>query len=380
MADTVVRTAQSREFPELLAMLMAAFCENQLNHARFDHLMPETVRADQAVLDHWYIALHEGQIVASTQIVPQRLTVAPGVELRVGGIGQVSCRPEFRNKGMMSKVLGAAVERMTADRYDVSVLGGDRQRYRHYGFEVAGSARLLWLTDRRPIGKNPSEGARPMRFLGDSATEELIHKAQTLRPTHAVRTREETHLIQKRLNVSTWVLEDQGGFAYASLTGERIAEYGGDVKTFERLLVFLLARRGLSVLIPAADGSGELEKLMLEFAGNYDVHVEQMLRIFDLQQLLERYRPLLEKRLACWEGAITLKISDESSSVRVARASAKLDIAAATGPADLTLDRPTWAQALFGPFTPELPEVPCIRAFAMQAFPLPFIWPGLSHI
>ena len=344
--------------------------------------MPETIRPDPAILDNWYIALDGNKVIASTQIVAQRFFVAPGIELRVGGIGQVSCLPGCRGKGMMTDLLNATIARMTRDGYHVSILGGDRQRYRRFGWEVAGTARNLWLGSRRINGKPvlPAEDNRPTRWIGGESTIDKIHAAYQTNVSRILRTREETRLCLQRVNLATWIHTRDGKFAYICLSDNRIAEYGGDLATFEELLSFLLARRGLSVQIPAEEGSGQLDALMLQFAGNFSQNPVDMIRIFSLKSILELYRPILNCRLATWQGSIVLEIADDGEKVQISRTSGSLQIASTSAASDLKLDRPTWAPTLFGPFTQGIPADPRIQSFVRQAFPLPIVWPLLSQI
>ena len=386
MSEYIIRTATPADFPGILKLLIAAFSENHVTHALFDQVMPETIRPTPALLDSWYIALHGSQVVASVQIVPQRFMVAPSIELRIGGIGQVSCLPELRGQGLMTDLLQGAIERMTRDGYHISILGGDRQRYRRFGWEIAGCVRTLHLHSRRinAYPALPPGNTRPLRWIGDHPTVDRIHEAHQKNISRIIRTREETSLVLQRLNVATWVHQVDNAFAYACLKDNSIVEYGGDLLPYEQLLNFLLARRGLSVIIPATEGSGPLEALMLDFAGTYSQQPVDMIRIFSLQALLQAYRPILEHRLASWQGQIILEVNDPAAreKVQLTRDSAGLHItpSAQSTPANLQLDRPTWSPLLFGPFAPTCTTDPRTQAFIRQAFPLPIIWPPLSQI
>lgn len=387
MPDPIIRPATSSDFPGLLALLISAFSDSTPAHARFEQLMPETIRDDAAILNNWYIALDGEKVIASTQIVAQRFMVAPAVELRVGGIGQVSCLPGYRGGGMMTNLLNATIARMTQDGYHVSILGGDRQRYRRFGWEVAGCARNLWLQSRRIDSQPvlPAEDNRPNRWIGDEPTIDRIHAAHEKNISRILRSREETKLCLNRLNVATWTHTKGDDFAYICLSDNRIAEYGGDLAAFEELLSFLIARRSLNVQIPAEEGSGPLEALMLQFAGNYSQTFVDMIRIFSLKSILEAYRPILACRLAAWQGSIVLEVADSGEKVQVSRfptTSPDLQVASApaNAAADLKLDRPVWSPTLFGPFTTRLPATPKIQSFVRQAFPLPIVWPLLSQI
>ena len=383
MSDPIIRTARKEDFVGLLELLMAAFSDGSPAHARLDQLMPETIRPTEAILDNWHIAVDGAKVIASTQIVAQRFAVAPGVEIRVGGIGQVSCMPGFRGKGLMTSLLDASIARMTKDGYHVSILGGDRRRYRQFGWEIAGCVRSLHMNTRR-IGAAmvlPAEDNRPVRCMGDHATANCIHETYQKNPSRQLRTREETGLILQRLNLATWVHRVGSEFAYIVLNGNQIAEYGGDEETFEQLLCFLLTRSGLSVTAPAIEGSGRLEEIMESCAYNYVLQPVDMIRIFSLKSLLEAYHSALEKRLANWQGKVVLRVEDgeASESVQVSRDGAGMTIGATTAKADLSLDRPTWATTLFGPFTGRITNAE-MAAFIRQITNLPIVWPLTSQV
>ena len=61
-----------------------------------------------------------------------------GEKIKTAGIGSVSVHPYSRGSGYMKKLMQAAREEMKANGADISILGGQRQRYEHFGYEPAG--------------------------------------------------------------------------------------------------------------------------------------------------------------------------------------------------------------------------------------------------
>ncbi|NQS89615.1 GNAT family N-acetyltransferase [Patescibacteria group bacterium] len=61
--------------------------------------------------------------------------VVGDAEIRIGGIGGVATLPEFRGKGYMSNLMECSIQKMTEDKYSISILWGDRQRYTNFGKE-----------------------------------------------------------------------------------------------------------------------------------------------------------------------------------------------------------------------------------------------------
>ncbi len=58
--------------------------------------------------------------------------------LKVGGIGTVSAHPYSRGKGYMKSLMNSAAKEIR-ESCDIGFLGGQRQRYQYFGFELAGT-------------------------------------------------------------------------------------------------------------------------------------------------------------------------------------------------------------------------------------------------
>jgi len=86
---------------------------------------------------HHRVILRRGRIVAHVGVYPMKF-VTPGGRVTAGGIGTVCTDGKFRGKGLMTDLMGEAVRWMKGEDMPLSILWGNRYRYRRFGWEPAG--------------------------------------------------------------------------------------------------------------------------------------------------------------------------------------------------------------------------------------------------
>ena len=390
-----IRAGTTADYEGILKRVLAAFADKAPAHAPFDLLYPDCIRPDEACMRDWVVAEAElGGIVAGVQIVPRPMRLAGGIRVRAAGIGQVFCLPAHRKGGLMTALLEAAVAKMDRDGYDVSLLGGDRRRYRLQGWEVAGNAVAARLGSRsiRTVEPPPAGRERPppRRWHGEAEDLPKLYAAWQALPTRGERSFEMHSAVLRRFNAWTWIQDGPAGFAYAVLRGEHLAEYAGDRAALQALLGHLVQRTSLHVRLPPTAAWGELEPMILDFAGWYAVEPVGMARIFSVRRVLTAWAPLLRRRLAGWRGRLRLQVTDTGEQTVLAGTAAGpvvLDPAAwDTEPApggeiEISLSLPEMAAFLFGPVPPPvLPEPLRECEPVRRAFPLPLGWPALDEV
>jgi hypothetical protein len=93
------------------------------------------------------VLVKDGKIVCHVGLFPLEV-VADGARVTLGGIGGVATLPEKRGKGHMARLLSHVIALMHEKGIPASVLWGDRQRYRPFGWESAGQTITVTLTER----------------------------------------------------------------------------------------------------------------------------------------------------------------------------------------------------------------------------------------
>ena len=132
------RKAKKCEYEEVTQeanLIFTVGSDGDYDHRYFQDLLPKLF-GDDSVIDQNLIAVEDGKILALVGGFKNEATVM-GHKLPVTGIGNVGVDPSFRRQGFMKKVMALIDEECRADGTVMSMLGGQRQRYEHYGYTHA---------------------------------------------------------------------------------------------------------------------------------------------------------------------------------------------------------------------------------------------------
>ncbi len=152
-----VRPATTADFPALVQLINRVFKPEQ--EAFFENYLPNLYTSATAATESAVLAFMGEQMVGHVGIYPLTFRT-PRATFKVGGIGAVASAPEARGQGIMGELLEAAIRMMEDLGYDLSVLWGDRRRYRNYGWDYAGGG-IRWQWDSASHDQLPP--AVPMR-------------------------------------------------------------------------------------------------------------------------------------------------------------------------------------------------------------------------
>jgi len=287
----VIRNLRVEEFDAFIRFIERAF---GIPKGFFPRTYPHLYRPTPEACGWAYVVEADGRIAAHVGLYPIE-TVAAGVRLRIGGIGAVSTAPDARGKGYMSQLLPHVIGEMRRLAYPISWLGGDRQRYGAFGWEMAGllyqlkfSARSLDRTQVQPV---TLEEVLPEEAL------EIVARLQSLPTCHPLRPDLE-HQIQKA-GMRFWLAAD--GYAITESWGERltivelVSTSGNEVGMIRAMLNWTAFDEAVWEL--SAWDAERLGRLMSHVsywsAGN-----NHMYRINDLAALLTAAQPVLNQRAA----------------------------------------------------------------------------------
>lgn len=122
------RKVKKKEFDKLMRSL-----ERVYGHPKgfFPLHYPTVWGRETADLENRFIIKEGGKIVSHVGLFPLKVKVGKEIA-KVGGIGGVATLPEWRGKGLMTKLLNHTIKKMEKENYPFSVLWGDRQRYGNF--------------------------------------------------------------------------------------------------------------------------------------------------------------------------------------------------------------------------------------------------------
>lgn len=133
---TLYEVARPGDEEEILDFANLVFSQAHRPHD-FRVLLPK-MYARREFADYHVVARQNGRICALVGVWPMPFRVMEGLTLQLGYVGTVSVHPYHRGEGHMQKLMPMAVERSREAGIDLMSLGGQRQRYRYFGFEQGG--------------------------------------------------------------------------------------------------------------------------------------------------------------------------------------------------------------------------------------------------
>lgn len=301
----------------------------------FKALIPK-VYADGRDTDNFHnIAVREdGSIRGMVAVMPNELTIA-GTVLKTGYVGTVSTHPYGRGEGHMKKLMAMAIDGMKNDGVDISMLGGQRQRYEYFGFTKGGICRnhRITKTNLRHVMGNVNVDNIAIEIIdeGDNAAIAKCAALNEARKVFAKRTADEFHIISKTWKKQLMSVAVDGEFAgYIIASDGDISEiilY--DAANILKVIKAYVEKTGVnSVGFSTGEYDVDINRELAKVEEDTGVSHSEMLSIYNfpkvigaLMTLKSSYAPLMDGKMSfiidgapmtvCVENGIP-KVTDEA--------------------------------------------------------------------
>jgi len=330
------------------------------------------------------VVLVDNRVVSHIGLVPQ-IMIAEDDRIQCWGISGVSTYREHRGRGYMTELMELCIRQMEEHNAAVADLGGDRQRYGHFGFERAG-IKIGFDINERSIESGTSRLALSrdyvQLFSGQEGLLDTIIRIHQNERAGLERDRDQYGFFMNRRGNTVLVHTGEGEEAYIVFRSDQrkrlISEFGGSVRAVPFLIDTLLREwdnTGAEVICPMAHPCVPGLK---DMSSNWYFRNARMIRIVSLERTLKSYNNTLNKHYAeqaaegreqvslCIEGEPAVRIECSSEGVSVKTCADKPDIELSrTGMVDLLFNPPSF-----------LPDIHAKYPILKKLFPLDvFIWP-----
>lgn len=114
-----------------------AFAQEAFNEYDFAQMLPK-LYADNAKSEKSHYILYDGEEVNGLFALQIKDFCIADVNVRVGWLGSVCVKSKARGKGCLSHIMQYADTILKQNSCDIAVLGGQRQRYKRFGYEYGG--------------------------------------------------------------------------------------------------------------------------------------------------------------------------------------------------------------------------------------------------
>ena len=313
------RWAEEADYGNIISFANRAFCPDEwtgdfehdtADFSYFPRILPKLYRNIKTAPMH-LLAVKGEEIVGLVGNFP--LEMKAGDEtLSVMGIGTVSTHPDHRGEGHMKKLMAMSVENAKERGIDFMVLGGQRQRYEHWGFEQAGVNTVFHFNrgnTRRLFGKDADFGYRARPLLPEDR--DFIKKERLLRTsalTSVYHDREEEYDILFSMGGAPYVILKNGSFIGTYIQYEdRIS----DLRIFDPREVLhvvndlLLEKESLNI-----DHIAPFDKLMTrllaETCDGADIGCCEMIKILNYERTIRTYLKMASKCRNLSDGDVRL--------------------------------------------------------------------------
>lgn len=353
---------------------------------RFMTLLPKLYKDRYNPAEHNILIKEDGVIKAAVGCYPINVTAA-GKKLRVMGIGNVAVAKDCRRKGYMIELMNAALEKMIAEGYDYSLLGGQRQRYEHFGYVPAGSA-LHFTINKGNISRlrdGNTETSFTAEVLEESNTDAIakIKEINDKMPFHAERKAEDMIDILSSWGCAPYAVYDGEEFKgyFAMSKSGYLAEVKA-VNTEDLLEIFLCIIKTandetVNFNAPVYD-TATCDYMAKRCCGMSVCHVEQ-LNIFNYAKFVEAFLAIKAQRINLCSGTLNVLVhgyaGDEKTAVTVD--GRNVSVTATDAEPDVELDKLEAVAFFAGNYSLKRLSLP---AFAQNWFPVDFFMHGQDNV
>lgn len=366
-----------QDYDELMTLFHDVFTRAHGNETDFEKELPAMcVRDDEHMGKHLAVR-EDGRLVAAlgVYLLPAHVGDTP---LLFSTVGNVATHWDYEGRGYMAALMKLAMREIEEKGADVSRLGGLRQRYDRYGYEVAGSDYHFTLTSRNVRLRFPE--THPITFEKIARTDERdIAFCRSLYEKGAIRydrPGESFYLTMIAWQCVPYLARNEKGeaigYLVASPGGTSLAEaFALDDESFTDMLVGWQKAVGKDISFRLAPYEISLNKRFYDVAEHFSVEVPSNFRILKFEKLTDALMKLRNSYSPLAEGRFILDIAGEER-LELYAACGEVGCRKSEKPADLSLTRAEATRFLFGPFRPydEKPVGGIINAW----LPLPLCW------
>ena len=134
----MIKKCGRNEYAEMLAMANKAFGldENELEDTEACILREDEITDE--LVSNYFIAVRDDEVIGCAGAYPRDVKINGGAVVKTFGVGQVCCKKEEREHGVMTALMNALCGEMVKNGAVLGYLWGNIPRYRHYNFLPAG--------------------------------------------------------------------------------------------------------------------------------------------------------------------------------------------------------------------------------------------------
>ena len=376
------------DYDEWLNVLNTTFSKQNNKEMNFEKELPKMCVRDDNDMGKHIAVKEDGKICALLGVYPFKVNIY-GNELKFATVGNVATLPEYEGRGYMRRLMSEAMKELQKIGADASRLGGNRQRYNHYGYETSGYAYHFTINDH--TAKYCADN-RLVEFkkinADDTAQLEFINKCRKTEGFYVERSTDETYqgdylAMCAWKNVPYIAVDENGdriGYICSSESKTAIADfYAENLQILKDIIFGWQKLCGTDVTFSLMPWQYEAIKYFSSVAHYMSISSPSLFKIINFDKVADALIKLKASytsnlpqgaRVIGITGWGNLKISIEKNNHAYCE---KTD-----DTPNIILDKLSATRLLFGPFSAE--TVVDTDEFFSSVLPLPLSWNTLDRV
>ena len=374
-----LRSMYPEEYDELMDLKEIAYGSTK---EHFLNYFPHSSKRENFVFEDHFILKENKRIVSHVGLFPMEV-IAGKSKVKVGGIGGVATHPDYQGKGCMGKLLKYSVEKMKEREIPLSILWGDTQRYRYFGWETAGR-KIVFCLNQRSIKKVKIGKEFTLKGYNSKADLDKIMEIHEKEPLKVKRTKKNYEEVLKRTQIQIWMGNEENYSCYAVLNENTVVEFGGEPSLVVELFSFLLSHYPLNTIYvhyPYADT--EMLHYLYRVSSSWQILSLGMIKVIDLKETLLSFKSEIQERAKIYGipkgNFITLKMKDSHQKANLIIRE-EIEVKDEESKEIVSLSDIEMVRLLFGPTPEEFGQNKEQNKFLKAIFPLNFYVWWLDHI
>ena len=387
MSREIVRLDDPSDFDELMSVHDKAFGRDP---GWFVELLPNTYQPTAECMARHYAVRESGRIVAALGAHPLRWHIG-GRVLDIMGIGGVGTHPDWRKRGMMGGLLRHVVGEARQRGFHLSWLGGQRQRYRRYGWERAGAYLRIDLSQAN-VRHEPTMQALPaVTFspLAAATTTQIarLNQWHDAQPMYCARGEEQFVGVLSNWRAQPQIAHDEQGeligYAVLDKEGESIIELVGRdltaAQAMARALVEQSEKGHMSVFCSPLPC--ELNRWLLAVGENATFTSMGNWQVFDWPEVVGALLAARHEAEPLAPGTVALAVEGESRTLQLTVDGGQPHAEWSNVAPAMTLDAANIVRLLLGPLKPSHQMALTGSSAVLDAWcPLPAAIPHMDRV
>lgn len=356
--STQIIQLSAGDFAEAMTFLNMVFGEHAPHD--FANLLPSIYQPTDEHMRCNYAVRDGGKLSAVVGAFPIDWRVG-GTALMMAGIGGVAVHPGCRGKGYMKLLMNHAVDEMRRAGCDLSYLGGRRQRYAYFGYEVAGCKyKLTFNRDNVRHALGGEGGAVKFEALpGDADTADEIKSLHDRQAVYCNRPVEAFGRFLRSWHYKPMLARDEAGrvigYVSADKDGAQINELvAADDDAAARIVAAWINHTGGNLALSMLGPAGPVLRRLNGFAETTSLNPSGNWRVFNWRPVIDALMRVKHEAEPMPHGAVTLQIDGCEEVLRLVVDEKGACCEAGDGEADLTVDHLAVHPLLFGPTSPSM--------------------------